>query len=391
MQRGIDLGVIGARFTRLLRENGLQYAPERSGNFIRALGLLEPATLGELYWCARTTLVSSRNEIEPFNVTFQYVFGNGLSTPLNTIPNNLSNTKLRRPETAQERMGDASGANGGGESSVTTSSAGADELNTSNVSSSPTLASDIEELRTKSFAELTESELSSLAILMESMVKVFPSRRSNRTELTMSRGEVVDLRSSLRRSRASGGEVALLVRRKYKTKTRRIVALLDISGSMESYTRPYLYFLHFLSRTTKVETFSFATRLTRLTKEISIFDVDQSAKSIGSAARDWSSGTKIGSALEMFLNSYGRRGMARGAVMLIFSDGWEHGDVALLGEQMARLSRIARKIIWINPKKANTGYQPLVAGMSVALPFCDAFVSGANFDSLEELIALMAD
>lgn len=391
MEREIDLSIIGVRFTRLLRDNGLRYAPERAGTFIRAMVLLEPATVGELYWCARTTLVSSHHEIELFDFTFQYLFGGEQPGRVDQTSKNPLNIKMRIPEAAEDRAIEATKAKGTGEMLVAGESNASQETGSSNLSITPTIASDAEELRSKSFAELSESELATLMTLMASMVHMIPSRLSNRTEPVNSRGDRIDLRSSLRRSRASGGEMTFLVHRKYKTKSRRVVALLDISESMENFTRPYLHFLHFLSRNTKVETFSFATQLTRLTKEMKQTNVNYSANLIGFAANDWSSGTKIGTTLEIFIDNYGRRGMARGAVILIFSDGWEHGDLSLLGQQMERLSRISHKIVWINPRKANAGYEPLVGGMSVALPFCDSFVSGVNFDALEEILNAMSE
>jgi uncharacterized protein len=137
------------------------------------------------------------------------------------------------------------------------------------------------------------------------------------------------------------------------------------------------------------EVFSFATRLTRLTPALAAASPDTMLAKAGEAAPDWSGGTRIGAAVKEFNDHYGSRGMARGAVVLIISDGWETGEPALLGAQMARLHRIAYRIVWANPRTQSERYRPEVGGMAAAWPYCDAVVSAHNFETLDELLAAL--
>jgi uncharacterized protein with von Willebrand factor type A (vWA) domain len=149
--------------------------------------------------------------------------------------------------------------------------------------------------------------------------------------------------------------------------------------------------LYCASAGTKAEVFSFATRLTRLTPVLGQHSPARALARAGQLAPDWSGGTKIGFAIKDFLDRYGRAGMARGAVVLIISDGWETGDPTLLGTQMARLSRVAHRIIWVNPRTQSPRYQPLVGGMAAAWPHCDSIVSAHSLDALDELVTAISE
>jgi hypothetical protein len=201
----------------------------------------------------------------------------------------------------------------------------------------------------------------------------------------------VDLRGTLRQAHRTGGDPLRLLRRRRRERPRRLVVLCDISGSMEPYARAMLQLLYCAQGATRAEVFVFATRLTRLTP---VLRQGRSATALiraGTAAPDWSGGTRIGAAVAEFLHRYGRRGMARGAVVLVISDGWETGDPAALGQAMARLSRLAYRIVWVNPRTQSPRYRPLVGGMAAAWPYCDAVVSAHRVDALGELIAALGD
>jgi uncharacterized protein len=169
------------------------------------------------------------------------------------------------------------------------------------------------------------------------------------------------------------------------------VLIADVSGSMAQYARAYLHLLHGAVRAAKADAFVFATRLTWLSRPLAGTNPDLALRRAVAAAPDWSGGTRVGEALRSFNDDHGRRGMARGAVVVIVSDGWDTGDPAIVGEQMARLSRLAHRIVWVNPRKAAAGYQPLVGGMAAALPHVDAFVSGHSVAALDEVLAALAD
>jgi uncharacterized protein with von Willebrand factor type A (vWA) domain len=167
---------------------------------------------------------------------------------------------------------------------------------------------------------------------------------------------------------------------------RRLVMLCDISGSMEPYARAYLQFLASAAGSgPNAEAFAFATRLTRLTRALASRHPERAIQRAAVAAPDWSSGTRIGDALKTFNDRHGRRGMARGAVVVILSDGWERGDPQLVGREMARLARLAHRIVWVNPRVSATAFSVQAGGMVAALPYCDALVSGHSFQALGEV------
>jgi uncharacterized protein with von Willebrand factor type A (vWA) domain len=180
-----------------------------------------------------------------------------------------------------------------------------------------------------------------------------------------------------------------LARHRLRTRPRRLVVLCDISGSMEPYARALLQLVYCAAGGARAEVFTFATRLTRLTRVLARVPPAVALDRAGRAAPDWSGGTKIGLALKSFLDGYGARGLARGAVVLIISDGWETGDAAVLGEQMARLSRLAYRVVWANPRTASPRYEPLVAGMAAAWPYCDEVVSAHSLAALDDLVAAL--
>jgi len=252
------------------------------------------------------------------------------------------------------------------------------------------MASEEERLHEKSFPELEAHELVRLREMMAALELATPHRRARRRRRAR-RGEHLDLRRTLRSSLRTGGEPMTLARRRRRTRRRRLVLLCDISGSMEPYARAYLHLLtSAVAAGGRAEAFVFATRLTRLTRALGGRDPDAAIRRAAEAAPDWSSGTRIGEALRTFNDRYGRRGMARGAVVVILSDGWERADPALLGREMGRLRRLAHRIVWVNPRLSATGFAPQTAGMAAALPHCDALVSGHSVEALDEVARAIA-
>ena len=204
------------------------------------------------------------------------------------------------------------------------------------------------------------------------------------------RGGKVDMRRTVRSAMRHGGEPVGLAWRRRATHPRRLVILADVSGSMERYARAMLRFAHAVrSARLHVEVFTLATRLTRVTRALSGRDADAALAEVAASVEDWSSGTRLGPMLAEFNDEWGSRGMARGAVVVIMSDGWERGDPALLGSEMVRLHRLAHSVIWVNPLKASPGFQPLAQGMAAALPSVDEFISGHSFSDLKHLAAVI--
>ena len=167
---------------------------------------------------------------------------------------------------------------------------------------------------------------------------------------------------------------------------RRLVLLIDVSGSMEPYARALIRFAHAtVVGRTRVEAFAIGTRLTRITRELSSRDPDAALRAASGAVTDWSGGTRLGATLKEFNELWGLRGMARGAIVVLLSDGWDRGEPGLLGEQMQRLHRVSHRQVWVNPLKHTPGYAPLAGGMAAALPHTDDFIEGHSFESLERL------
>ncbi len=288
--------------------------------------------------------------------------------------------------TEPESRGEA-GAVAGGASSTPSPSEQGDELRELAL---PVAASDEERLRGKRFDALEPAELALLYRLMGRLVVATPRRRTRRSERDR-RGDRLDMRRTLRGSMRTAGDPIRLARRRRRVVRRRMVMLCDISGSMEPYARAYLQFLTSAAGGgPNVEAFAFATRLTRLTRALRSRSPERAIQRAAAAAPDWSSGTRIGDALKTFNDRHGRRGMARGAVVVILSDGWERGDPALVAREMERLSRLAHRIVWVNPRASASGFSPRAGGMAAALPHCDALVSGHSLDALGEVAEAIA-
>lgn len=380
-----DLAELVARFAARLRAAGLDVGPDRAARFARAVTLVDPVTTTDLYWCARVTLVSEPGELIAFDRVFHQVFsGRGPTAPEPPEP------PAPRPRSAPAPLRTVSArvrAVAAAEVAPATFPSTGDD---GEPTPYPVLAARAERLRHRDFATLTPAELAELAVLMRRLTLATPLRRSRRVEAA-ARGRRVDLRTTLRRAQRTGGFPVRLARRRLRLRRRRLVVLCDISGSMEPYARAMLQLLYSaVASGMKTEVFTFATRLTRLTPVLARVPPEVALARAGRAAPDWSGGTRIGEALATFLSRYGARGLARGAVVLIISDGWETGDAALLGRQMARLSRLAYRIVWANPRTAAPGYQPLVAGMAAAWPYCDAVVSAHSLAALDDLLAALA-
>jgi uncharacterized protein len=216
-------------------------------------------------------------------------------------------------------------------------------------------------------------------------------RRSRRRVPSRRRRGRPDLRRTVRAALRAGGEPVQRSFTESGERPRRLVLLLDVSGSMEPYARALIRFVHAaVSGRTKVEAFALGTRLTRITRELSTHDPDAAIARAAVAVSDWSGGTRLGDGLRQFNDEWGQRGMARGAIVVILSDGWDRGEPEVMAEQMARLSRVAFRVVWVNPLKASAGYAPLAQGMAAALPYIDEFVEGHSIESLETLAAVVA-
>lgn len=370
-----DLAEVAARFAALLRTEGAAVGVERAARFARAVVLLAPESTGELYRCALATLVASPAEIEILDRVFAAVFSESVEQTRDLVAT---------PEPRQASSAGVAVPSGFG-TSAPEPARGAETERSAEVA---TRASAAERLASRDFGELTPDELARLADLMRRFRISTPPRRSRRRRPARA-GRGVDLRETLRQARRTGAEPVLLRHSTRRQKPRKLVVLCDISGSMAANARAMLQLLYCAAGGARAEVFTFATRLTRITRVLAAHP-ERALRQAGETAPDWSGGTRIGAAVRDFVDSYGARGMARGAVVVIISDGWETGDTAELDTQLARLSRLAYRIVWANPRTASPRYRPLVGGMAAAWPYCDAVVSAHRLDAIDELIAAIA-
>ena len=389
-----DLAEVSARFAAALREAGLPVGPGRTERFVTAVMVARPATPRALYLCALTTLVSSKDHALILRAVFEEVFGDLAGAGPEAEPGlagfgglpDLSSehlladaAKAAKQHTADHR-GDVADSK----------DAADDDDGADREIAAPYLGTSAERLATKDFADLTDAELISVATLMRRITLALPERRSRRQRRRPG-GRRTDMRATLRQARRTGGDAFRLIGRVPARRSRRLVVLCDISGSMEPYARAMIQLLYCAAGAAGAEVFTFATRLTRLTPVLARTLPGIALQRAGQAAPDWLGGTKIGPALKDFNDNFGRRGMARGAVVVIISDGWETGDPDLLRREMERLSLVAFRIVWVNPRTKSTAYEPLAGGMAAAWPHCDAVVSAHTVDALDQLTAALAD
>jgi hypothetical protein len=252
------------------------------------------------------------------------------------------------------------------------------------------MASDVDTLRHKSFAACTPEELAALRRIM-ARIKLTPPRRRTRRTVAGSAGRAPDLRRTIRASLRAYGEPAELYWRQRKVRLRPLILILDISGSMADYSRSLLQFAHTAKHAAaRVEVFCFGTRLTRITGALAHRSPDQALAEAAIQVCDWEGGTRIGTSLDTFVRDYGRRGLARGGIVVICSDGLDRGDPAVLASAMERLSRLCHRLVWMNPHKGdNADFRPSTLGMMVAAEHVDLVLSGHDLSSLEELATLL--
>ena len=362
-----DAGEIAVAFTRVLRGAGLNVPTSSTIAFGEAIACTGIEDRDTTYWAGRATLVRRPEDHELFDRAFAVFWEHAQAGELETAGEDPIEITL----------------------AIDTGDEGGEPPDTAEASDDPTLElrfSSTEVLRHKDFADYSVDELAEAQRLMSQLRFVGSPRRSLRLATADTRTDVPDLRRTVRAAMRAGGEPMRRYYRARTTRHRRLVLLLDVSGSMEPYARALIRFVHAaVAGRQKVEAFALGTRLTRLTRELSSRDPDDALRRAGTRVLDFGGGTRLGEGLKKFNDDWGQRGMARGAIVVILSDGWDRGDPALLAEQMGRLQRVAHKVVWVNPLKVTPGYAPLARGMAAALPHVDAFVEGHSLDAMEQL------
>ncbi len=365
----VEADRLAVGFARVLRGVGIPSPLDSVLTFVQALGVVGMNDKDSVYWAARSTLVRRPEDLPLFDKAFR-VFWQQRESPEFIQETALPFTIATDDDSTNSDDGQ--------------SGASDDPLVTLRFSA-------VETLREKDFATYTDDEMHLAHQLMSQLRLAGPPRQSLRGVKSKRRGMRPDLRRTIRASFAAGGEP---VERRWLEpgqRSRRLVLLLDVSGSMEPYARALVRFVHAaVSGRQRVEAFTLGTRLTRITRELTSRDPDRALLLAGTRVQDWSGGTRLGDTLRQFNDRWGVRGMARGAIVVLLSDGWDRGDPEMLAEQMARLRRVAFRVVWVNPLKVTPGYAPLARGMAVALPYVDDFVEGHSVEALEQLTKVIS-
>ncbi|MDT4924911.1 MAG: uncharacterized protein QOG01_2624 [Pseudonocardiales bacterium] len=356
-------------FARALRANGVAADATRLAAAIEALTHVNQLDAEHVYWTGRVTLCGEPDDLPRYDAVFDTWFRGSLPDRPGPVPPSAPAPVLRlRPL-------------GGGEGDEQT---GADDQELR------TAASGDEILQHRDVTELSQQERDEINRLIAMLAPRVGTRTTRRHR---PRGrDKVDVSRTVRAMLRDGGEPATLARLRPRIKPRRLVLLLDVSGSMSPYADVLLRFAHAAVRVApaSTEVFTVSTRLTRVTRQLRLRDPDEALRAAGTAIPDWSGGTRLGESLRAFLDLWGQRGTARGAVVVVASDGWERGDAALLGEQMSRLARLAHRVVWVNPHRGKDGFTPSTAGMTAVLPHLDDLLAGHTLAALLTLADVIA-
>ena len=358
-------------FSRALRAAGVPVTQDRAQSYLAAVAVLGLDDRRATYWAGRATLCSGPDDLERYDEVFTAWFLTQDTPTGRRRPQD-------RPPVTQASLDEAGG---GGEES-----ADDDQLRA--------MASGAEVLRHRDIADMSGAEKARLAALFETLHPRLPRRPAHR-RTRWHRGDV-DADRTLRRMLSRVGEPAEIAWRRRSTRPRRVVLLLDVSGSMSPYADALLRLAHRFvvatgttTGTANVEVFTVGTRLTHITRAMRQRDPDRAIVAAGRTVPDWSGGTRLGETLRIFLDRWGQRGLARGAVVVVFSDGWERGDAELLGAQMRRLHALAHRLVWVNPHVGKAGYQPVQQGIVAALPHVDDFLAGHSLATFAELVEVV--
>lgn len=358
-------------FGRALRAKGLAVGSGDILTYCAAMAPLDPTDLLDLYWAGRTTMVVRREDLPLYDEVFKSFFL-ASDAPVQKM------LKIKAQAAAE--------AEAAFEIPATEPSGKEEEEETL----LGLMASNVETLKHRSFSECTDEELAAIRRIMARIKFTPPKRRTRRTR-TANDGRRPDMRRTIRESMRTNGEMVDLYWRRRRVRLRPLILILDVSGSMSDYSRALLQFAYSAKRASqKVEVFCFGTRLTQVTKPLHTRKPDEALERAAKLVVDWEGGTRIGESIDTFVRKWGRRGMCRGGVVVICSDGLDRGDPELLSDSMERLSRLCHNIVWMNPHKGNNpDYQPQTVGMMAAQPHIDVLLSGHDLSSLEELAALL--
>jgi uncharacterized protein with von Willebrand factor type A (vWA) domain len=372
-------------FGRELRRRGLAVGTGRIVTFCRSAAALGALDRTDLYWAGRASLISRPEDAEAFDAAFEEWFREGVPLEGLAAPAEPGAGERRELESIEGLLVDEERIVAREWHELE------EEQEPEGEAAIRIVASAVEVLREKAFSDLTDEERQRVALLIRRLAVRAPTRRTRRYRPAPG-GTRFDVKRTLRRSLRTQGEPFHRAWRARGTRSRPLVLILDVSGSMAPYSRALLQFAFAaMAAGRRVEVFCFGTRLTRVTRTLRTKDPDRAMHEVGRLVADWEGGTRIGESLKSLLDTWSQRAAIRGAVAVICSDGLERGEPDLMRDQMARLRRLVHKIVWVNPLKGSPRYEPLARGMAAALPSVDVFLPGHNLESLEELSRALAD
>lgn len=392
--RGVDRAGFAAALTDALRTAGVRCGPHATVRFVDGLQLTQPVTRLELYWLARVTLVSDVRDLEIFDRLFDVVFEGG------ALPTGRDARKSQKHQ-PPPALGDShhsltkrteAPGSVGGVPWTSTPSVGEDDdqvAEESEIELPELLPAELSAVVDVPFSALSDADLARIGAWLEAILVRWPTRPARRFE-PAARGKAIDARATLRASMRSGGVPMRLERRRLRQRPRRVVMLADVSGSMQSFVRPYLHVMRALAAHADAEVFAFATQLTRITPALRHTDPHVAVEEAAELVDDRFSGTRIASSVGQLLAHPTWSTMVRGATILVASDGWDTDSADDLDARMARLNRMAHRIVWINPRAAADDWQPLVAGMAAALPHCSTVLSGHSLLAMRDVLHALA-
>ncbi|MDY7543794.1 MULTISPECIES: vWA domain-containing protein [unclassified Cryobacterium] len=391
----VEPAAFAAGFVTALRRAGLPVSVDGAARLASAIQVAPPTQRSVLYWTCRIVLLSSRDQVPAFDAVFSAVF-DGRLDPADqrgdpNAPPAIGSEARTRPAPRDDLAARKQEPRDGSETGEPTPAPAGGNADPGAVERETILmlASFERRLHDTSFALLSDEETERVRHLVRRIALSTPLRRSRRVRPTRAEGARLDLRRTVRAAHRTGEEPILLVSSRRREEPRRLILLCDVSASMEPYTRVFLTLLQGAVAGANAEAFVFSTGLTRLTRQLAIRDADAALASAAASTSDWAGGTRLGESIRRFIDEHGRRGLARGAVIVVLSDGWALDDPAVVAAQMARLRRLAHRIVWVNPRTVAPGFQPLVGGMNAALPYVDAIVSGHSYAALGELADLI--
>ncbi|MGP6157599.1 MAG: vWA domain-containing protein [Vulcanimicrobiaceae bacterium] len=374
MSGGCGFAELAGTFDRALAVRGVDAGTRRASAFTQTLAAFPPRSPADFYWLARVSMLPSIADLAAFEAAFVDVWNVQFDAerlaalvhagaPAPSAPANRRGLKREAPPAPSD---ECSGAHEQDETPLFVA-----------------MAAPEERLGRTDFAEMDDTERLLALRAIERMRVAIELRRSRRRRLA-ARGDRLDMRATLRAAARTSGELVRRRRSARRERPRPLVFLCDVSGSMGPYARALLQYARVAAvARPHVRAFAFATALTDLGPALRHASFASLMRKLAELVRDYGGGTRIGAALRAFNEGYAQHGAARGGTVVILSDGWERDDPELVREQMQRLRRLCRRVVWVNPQKKHPAFEPLARGMAAALPYIDALVAGHNLRTLD--------